>query len=122
MKRKKVLIADDEQTIRHMVCRMLGKEYIVLEAEDGETALNIARTEKPDIVLMDFMMPKLDGVGACSIIKSDSLTEGIPVIIISARGQELDQEYARDMGADGYITKPFGLRDLLETVHRLLPT
>jgi two-component system alkaline phosphatase synthesis response regulator PhoP len=117
---KKVLIADDEAYIRLLVKSILGKDYIVLEAGDGEEAVNIARTQRPDLILMDIMMPKLDGVGACKVIKSDSSTEGIPVVMVSARGDTLDQEYAKDMGADGYITKPFNARELWDTVNRLL--
>ena len=120
MTKKKILIADDEAYIRLLVKSILDEGYSVLEASDGEEAVNTARTQKPDLILMDIMMPKLDGIGACKVIKSDSTTEGIPVIMVSARGDRLDQEYAKDMGADGYITKPFNARELWDTVNRLL--
>ena len=120
MDKGKILIADDEAYIRLLVRGILGKDYIVLEACDGEEAVDIARTQRPDLILMDIMMPKFDGIGACHVIKSDSVTEGIPVIMVSARGEKLDQEYARDMGADGYITKPFSPQELLNTVASLL--
>ena len=122
MERRKVLIADDEDGVRYVVRNMLGKEYIVIEAEDGETAVDIAKTQSPDLILMDIMMPKLDGVGACNILKSDSCTKEIPVIMLTARKHRLDQEYAEGMGADGYITKPFRQRDLLDIINRYLPT
>jgi CheY-like chemotaxis protein len=120
MDKKKVLIADDEKYIRILVKSILVKSYVVLEARDGEEAINIARTQSPDLILMDIMMPKLDGVGACKVIKSDSVTEGIPVIMVTVRGDRLDQEYAKNMGADGYITKPFTSQKLLDIVNRFL--
>ena len=120
MAKKKVLIADDEAYIRLLVKSILGRDYEILEAKDGEEAIDVARTQSPDLILMDIMMPRLDGVGACSVIKADSLTKAVPVIMVSARGDKLDQEYARDMGADSYITKPFMSQELLEQVDRLL--
>jgi two-component system alkaline phosphatase synthesis response regulator PhoP len=120
MDKKKVLIADDEAHIRLLMRSILAKDYIVLEASDGEEAVDVARTERPNLILMDIMMPKLDGVGACNIIKSDSTTKGIPVIMVSARGDKVDQEYAKDMGADGYMIKPFSSWELLYTVNSLL--
>ena len=120
MDKKKVLIADDEAHIRLLVRSILAKDCIVLEAGDGEEAVDVARTERPDLILMDIMMPKLDGVGACNIIKSDSITGTIPVVMLTALTDKLDQKYAKDMGADGYITKPFTSWELLDTVNRFL--
>jgi len=120
--RKRVLIVDDEPTVRRVVRRMLAKNYIVLEAENGVEAVNMVRREKPDLVLMDVVMPKMDGVGACRLIKSDPDTKVVPVIMLSARVYELDQEYAKDVGADGYIVKPFGSQELLDTISKLLPS
>ena len=120
--RKRVLIVDDEPTVRRVVRRMLARNYIVLEAEDGVEAVNVVRREKPDLVLMDVVMPKMDGVGACYLIKSDPDTKVVPVVIFSARGHGLDQEYAKDVGADGYIVKPFGSQELLDTISKLLPS
>ena len=96
MEKKKVLIADDEAHIRLLVRSILGKDYIILEASDGEEAVDMARTERPDLILMDIMMPKLDGVGACYILKSYSGTKGIPVVMLTALTDKLDQEYARN--------------------------
>jgi len=120
--RKRVLIVDDEPTVRRVVRKMLAKNYIVLEAENGVEAVNMVRREKPDLVLMDVVMPKMDGVGACRLIKSDPDTKVVPVIMLSARVYELDQKYAKDMGADGYIVKPFGSQELAEAINRLLPS
>ncbi|MFC1893223.1 response regulator [Chloroflexota bacterium] len=118
--RKKVLIADDESSVRSLLRRILHSKYIVSEASNGEEAVDMAQREKPDIILMDVMMPKLDGVGACSVIKSDPDTRAIPVIMVTARWQPLDQEYAKDMGADGYIVKPFDTQELMDTINELL--
>jgi two-component system alkaline phosphatase synthesis response regulator PhoP len=120
MTKRKILIVDDETYIRLLVRSILGRDYTVLEASNGEEAVYLARTQRPDLILMDIMMPKLDGVGACKVIKSSLTTGEIPVIMLSVREGELDQEYAKDMGADGYMIKPFSSQELLDTVNRLL--
>ena len=120
MDKQKILIADDEQGIRLIISRILKEEYIVLEAADGEEAIDIAKGQRPALILMDLMMPKMDGYAACSIIKSDQATKGIPVVILTGVGHELNKKYAEEMGADGYITKPFTRESLLEEMRRLL--
>ena len=120
MDKQKILIADDEQGIRLIVSRILEEEYMVLEAADGEEAIDIAKGQQPVLILMDLMMPKLDGYGACLSIKADQATKGIPVVILTAIGHELNKKYAEEMGADGYITKPFTRESLLEEMRRLL--
>ena len=117
---KKILIADDESNIRLLVSSMLGKDYTVIEARDGEEAINIARSQKPDIILMDIMMPKMDGYSAVSMLKTDETTKHIPVIMLTAVGQELNKKLAQTMGAAGYVTKPFTQQDLLHTIGRLV--
>lgn len=120
MRRKTVLIADDEENIRRLVRNMLGKEYIVLEAQDGKVAVDIARSQKPDLILMDIMMPNIDGYTACHTIKQGPITKMIPVVMITAVGHELNKKLANEIGASGYVTKPFTSQELLETVNRLL--
>lgn len=120
MEKKKILIADDEVYIRLLVRSILGKDYFVLEASNGEEAVNIACTRRPDLILMDVMMPKLDGVGACRILKSRLVAKGVPVVMLTALADELDQQYAKEMGADGYITKPFNAQNLLDTIGQFL--
>ena len=117
-KRKKILIVDDERNIRHLVRSMLDKESTIVEAEDGEVAIYMARRHKPDLILMDIMMPKMDGYTACKTIKMDSITRAIPVVMLTAVGYELNVELSREMGADGYITKPFSQQNLLDTIAR----
>ncbi|HEU65394.1 MAG TPA: response regulator [Chloroflexi bacterium] len=120
MDKKKILIADDEPTIRLTVARMLDKDYIVLEAANGEEAVDMAGREKPDVIFMDLMMPKMDGYTACSLIKNNQATKTIPVIILTAIGHEFNKKFAMEMGADGYITKPFTTQTLLDAIAPLL--
>lgn len=121
MDRQKILIADDEPAIRLLVSRMLGEEYVILEAADGEEALDIAERQQPALILMDLMMPKVDGYAACLRIKTDQVTKEIPVVMLTAIGHELNRRFAEEMGANGYITKPFTRKALLEEMRRLLP-
>lgn len=121
MDRQKILIADDEPAIRLLVSRMLGEEYVILEAADGEEALDIAERQQPALILMDLMMPKVDGYAACLRIKADQVTKEIPVVMLTAIGHELNRRFAEEMGANGYITKPFTRKALLEEMRRLLP-
>lgn len=120
MEKQKILIVDDEQWVRTLVSRMLEAEYTVLEASDGQQATAVAREEKPAIILMDLMMPNVDGYAACLSIKSDQETRRIPVVMLTAIGHELNKRFAEEMGADGYITKPFTRESLLEEMRRLM--
>ena len=119
-KDKKILIADDEPFVRSLVKKLLGKNCTVLEANDGKEAVNVALSQKPDLILMDILMPKMDGLTACYTIKMNQATKEIPVIMLTAVDYELDKKLAKQMGADGYITKPFSLQDLKKTIGRLL--
>jgi len=120
MGNKKILIADDEPNVCSLVSSMLGKDYTVLKASNGEEAINVARSQKPHLILMDIMMPKVDGYTACSIIKTDQSTKMIPVIMLTGVGHELNKKLANEIGADGYVTKPFTLQDLLDTIGQFL--
>lgn len=113
-----VLIADDEQPIRSLVRNLLGDKYIVLEAADGEEAVDMARRREPDLILLDILMPKMSGYAALRAIKKAPVTKKIPVVMLTGLGDELDKELAKQMGADGYITKPFSLKDLRKTIGR----
>ncbi|UCD22142.1 MAG: response regulator [Chloroflexota bacterium] len=120
MDKKRILIADDEVSIRLTVGRLLENDYIVLEAANGAEAVEIAKGQKPDLILMDLIMPKVDGYTACSQIKADQETRGIPVIVLTAIGHELNKKYATEMGAAGYLTKPFNVKELLTLITTLL--
>ncbi len=120
MDKKRILIADDEPNIRSVVARMLDKDYIILEAANGKEAVDIAGRERPDIILMDLMMPEMDGYTACSLIKADQATKMIPVIILTAIGHEFNRKFAMEMGADAYVTKPFTPQVLADAIGPLL--
>ena len=116
--KRKILIVDDEPNVRQLVRRMLNRKFIVLEAEDGNQAIDIACTQKPDLILMDIMMPKMDGYTACREIKSDKATRAIPVVMLTSVDFQLNKDLAKDIGADGYITKPLDSQKLLDVMHR----
>ncbi|MBI4364783.1 MAG: response regulator [Candidatus Latescibacteria bacterium] len=121
MSKGKILVVDDEIYIVHILDFSLGMEgYEVVTALDGEQALEKVKTEKPDLIVLDIMMPKLDGYEVCKSIKSNSATQNIPVILLSAKGRNVDQKMGFDVGADDYITKPFSPRKLVERINQLL--
>ena len=120
MDKTRVLVTDDEPGIRTVVTRMLERDYIVLEATNGREAVDIARREKPDVILMDLMMPEMDGYAACSLIKADPETRTIPVIILTAVGHEFNRKFASEMGAEAYVTKPFTPQQLMGVISSLL--
>jgi two-component system alkaline phosphatase synthesis response regulator PhoP len=111
---RKILVADDELYIRLLVKDILEPEFTVLEASNGEEAVNIAANEQPDLVLMDILMPKLDGYTACYAIKNNELTKDIPVVMLTGVGHELNRQLSQEMGATAYITKPFNPENLLD--------
>jgi two-component system alkaline phosphatase synthesis response regulator PhoP len=116
--KRKILVADDELYIRLLVKDILEPEYVVLEASNGEEAVRITRTQQPNLVLMDILMPKLDGYTACYAIKTNELTKAIPVVMLTGIGHELNKQLSQEMGAAGYITKPFNPGDLLDKVRQ----
>ncbi len=120
MAKKKVLIVDDKEPIRQLVSNILAKDYTVLVAIDGEEAINMARRQKPDLILMDILMPKVDGFTACYTINQDPATRDIPVVMLTGIDYELNKKLSREIGAQGYITKPFSPEDLRATVGRFL--
>jgi len=117
---KRILVVDDDPVDRILLRKILGKNYIVTEASNATEALDLARSEKPALVLMDIMMPEIDGYSACCMIKRDPLTAEIPVVMLTSLKGELNVRLADEMGASGYLTKPFNQRELLDTIGRLL--
>ncbi len=121
MHKKKILVVDDEESIRNLIGRFLGKYYTVLGAENGEVAVEVAVREKPDLILMDIKMPKVNGYTSCSQIKADIRTKNTPVIMITAVACSLnDRKIMQEIGADGYVTKPLNLKELRAIVERFL--
>jgi CheY-like chemotaxis protein len=118
---KRILIADDEETVRSLLKRLLGKTYKVLEAENGEEAVKVAVNHKPDLILMDILMPKMDGLTACYAIKRNPATKEIPVVMLTAVDYELNRKLSQDvMGAQDYITKPFDAETLTSVMARFI--
>ncbi|NOT32832.1 MAG: response regulator [Candidatus Eisenbacteria bacterium] len=121
MAKGKILVVDDEIYIVHILDFSLGMEgYEVVTALDGEQAVEKARAEHPDLIVLDIMMPKLDGYETCKILKADAATKDIPVILLSAKGRNVDQKVGFEVGADDYITKPFSPRKLVERINSIL--
>src|SRR5689334_1723573 len=108
--KKKVLVIEDEQNLRETLTYNLSREgYVALGAGDGRSAINLARRERPDLILLDLMLPELDGFEVCRTIRQE-LT--VPIMILTARDSELDMVLGLELGADDYVTKPFALRPL----------
>lgn len=118
---KKVLIADDEQNIVISLEFLLRREgFEVLVASDGEEALARLRAEKPDLVLLDVMMPKMNGFDVCQALRADPELAGIRVLMLTAKGRETEVSKGLALGADAYMTKPFSTKELVIQVRSLL--
>ena len=116
-----VLLVDDDPVILKLLQVNFEMEgYTVITAGDGAEGLARARAERPDIVLLDIMMPKMDGLEVTRALKSDKETKSIPIILLSAKAQVSDVQQGKDIGADDYLTKPFDPLELLERVNHLL--
>lgn len=114
---KKILVVEDEKHIVELVSYALRKEgYEVLVARDGNGALELVHTGRPDLVILDIMLPGRDGLSVCRLMRQDDRTRDLPVIMLSARGQEMDRVLGLELGADDYMTKPFSVRELLARV------
>ncbi len=117
----KILLVDDEPEIRYIARRMLEKAgHEVSEACDGEECLQKLKAEKPDLILLDVMMPGLKGWEVCRRIKAEDRTRSIPVVMFTVRTSEEDLEESRKCGAEGHINKPFEREELLRVVNRVL--
>lgn len=115
--KKTVLVVDDEQSIMELLVFNLQKEgYNTLEAYDGVTAVDMAINEKPDLILLDVMIPKLDGISVCKKIRYALNISNIPILMISAKDTESDKIVGLEMGADDYITKPFQIREVMARI------
>ena len=119
--RARVLVVDDEaDLVRILQFGLEAIGYQVETASDGQEALKKARETKPDIILLDLMLPKLDGYKVCRLLKFDERYKNIPIIILSARTQEGDQLLAMEMGANRFITKPYDFAEVLSHIETLL--
>ncbi|RPH96163.1 DNA-binding response regulator [candidate division KSB1 bacterium] len=121
MSKGTILIVDDEEDIRDLICYNLKKEnYTVSSVENGEDALKLAQQEPPDLVILDLMLPGVDGLEVCKILKANSATSAIPIVMLTAKGEEADVVAGLELGADDYITKPFSPRVLLARIKAVL--
>lgn len=119
--RKRVLIIDDEKDIVDLIAYNLNKEgFETLYAYDGEIALNLASTKKPNLIILDLMLPGITGLEICKLIRKNPLTESIPIIMLTARGDQIDKIIGLEMGADDYITKPFHIKELIARIRAVL--
>jgi DNA-binding response OmpR family regulator len=117
----KIVIVEDETTLAETLAENLKEEgYEVLTAGNGETGLALIRSDLPDLVVLDIMLPALDGLSVCRIVRKDSTTAHIPIIMLTARGTEVDKIVGLESGADDYITKPFGLGEFLARVRAVM--
>jgi DNA-binding response OmpR family regulator len=116
-----VLLADDDPSLLRLISTTLGTDdFELLLATDGEQALETARRQHPDLLLLDVNMPRLDGFEVCRQIKADPETASIKVVMLSARGTDADRAHGREAGADDYFAKPFSPIQLLNKVYQLL--
>lgn len=121
MAKEKILIVDDEEHIVELIrFNLLNSGYDVFTANDGIEAVKIAKVEKPNLLLLDLMLPGIDGFDVCKEIKRDSEMRKTSIIMLTAKGEELDKILGLELGADDYITKPFSVRELLARVKAVL--
>jgi len=119
---KKILIVDDRSEVRELVkVTLRSDDYQVIEVESGEKAVEIARSEKPDLIIMDIMMPGgMDGLETTHIIKNDPETKDCQIVMLTAKGQQIDMENGFEVGADDYFVKPFSPLELIRKVEEIL--
>ncbi len=118
---RKVLVVDDEPVLVETIAYNLEQAgYEVMTAADGASALEVARRERPDLVILDIMLPEMDGLEVCRLLRRENSTATTPIMMLTAKGEEIDKVVGLEVGADDYVTKPFGRRELLARVKALL--
>ena len=118
---KKILVIEDDLDIAHLLKHYLIREnYSVSTAASGNTGLNLVTKEKPDLVILDLMLPEMDGLEVCRQLRRNPATAQIPILILTAKGEETDKVVGLEMGGDDYVTKPFSSKELLARVRALL--
>jgi CheY-like chemotaxis protein len=117
----RVLVVDDSPTIRAVLGKMLGQEgYAVQKAVDGEGAIEAAQNEQPELIFLDIVLPGINGFAVLRALKHDPLTRHIPIVMISGNQQATEQFYVQRFGADDFIKKPFGLKEVQQSIHALV--
>ncbi|MEN6319122.1 MAG: winged helix-turn-helix domain-containing protein [Syntrophaceae bacterium] len=118
---KKILVVDDEKDIVDLITYNLEKEsFATLKAYDGESALALVKAKKPDLVILDLMLPGVRGLEVCKFVRKNPETELLPIIMLTAKGDHVDKILGLEMGADDYVTKPFNVRELIARVRAVL--
>ena len=120
MKEKILIIEDDKDMARVVEYNLAKSQYRTVCAGDGETGLNAARKESPDLIILDIMLPKMDGLEVCRALRRDAKTASIPILMLTAKAEEVDKIVGLEMGADDYVTKPFSPRELVARVGSIL--
>jgi phosphate regulon transcriptional regulator PhoB len=117
----RILVVDDEKDIVDLISYNLEREgFRSLKAYDGTTALRLAREETPDLVILDLMLPGIQGIEVCRLIRENNSTKDLPIIMLTAKGDEVDRILGLEMGADDYVTKPFSVKELMARVRSVL--
>lgn len=120
MKPKILVVGDEPDALELIEFNLKGAGFEVVTAVDGESALRLARSHAPDLVLLDLMLPEVDGLEVCKILRRDSSTSNLPIIMVTAKVGEVDRVLGLELGADDYVTKPFSPRELMLRVKNLL--
>jgi two-component system alkaline phosphatase synthesis response regulator PhoP len=118
---QKILVTDDEKDIVELIAFNLQKEgFAVVKAYDGEAALRLIKTQKPDLIILDLMLPEISGLDVCKAIRGNPETVGLPIIMLTAKADETDKIIGLEIGADDYITKPFSVKELIARIRAIL--
>lgn len=118
---KKILVIDDEtELLKAISIRLKTSGYEVSTAQDGQEGLEKAKSLNPDLIVLDILMPKMDGYEVCRLLKFDEKYKSIPVIMLTAKTQDIDKAMGKKVGADDYITKPFETQDLVEKIKKYI--
>jgi len=121
MSKAKIIVVEDEEDIRELLCYNLSKEgYEVIEVATGEEGLEAAQSETPDLMILDIMLPGIDGLDVCRKLKYNEATSNIPIVMLSAKGEESDVVIGLELGADDYISKPFSPKILMARIKNVL--
>jgi CheY-like chemotaxis protein len=117
----RMLVVDDSPTIRAVLGKMLGQDgYAVQKAVDGESAIELAKAEQPEVIFLDIVLPGINGFAVLRALRHDPLTQHIPIVMISGNQQATEQFYVQRFGADDFIKKPFGQRAVQQSIHQLV--
>lgn len=120
MKKRILLVDDEKELVQTVTMRLEANGYEVIPAYDGKEALDKAKKEKPDLIILDLMLPKMDGYKVCGLLKADARYNKIPIIMFTARAQEEDIKMGQEVGAEAYIIKPFEPKALLDKIQELI--